>query len=281
MSDDDNITLDDQLKTVNSNDDTYLGPNYEYYRKIKNPEELGILPDGSIIRNIKGVVSYAEVLMSGDSEATNHGLNAPLGGPGGVIRMGPLGSKFFIKTGSTCVNEQGEEVDRSAYINTVPDGKLPLLNLLGIELKSFKGLVPGILGNMVHMNPLKLFNAFSNSKECIPVTMPTVDENDVRSNETRFLLKSDIEDLDPCWFPCDKNGNRTNIITKKGCSTNCEMDTEYKIQRWGDEDINKIYREGFKNIIDKSEMPDNLIMQMYFFSLTCLIIYIIYKMCKK
>lgn len=280
---------DSETAVTVTNDDTYLGPNYEYHTKIKSPDQLGMSPIGGIVTNVEGILSYANVLITGKSVATDYGLDGPLGGPGGVIRTGPLGSKFFIKTGGKCINKQGQEVDRSSYINTVPDGNFPLLNLFDIKLKSFKGLVPGVVGNMVHMNPLNLFNAFTNTSECTYVTMPLVDENDVRSVDGRFMLDSEIESIDPCWFPCDKAGNRENTFTNKRCETNCKLSTEYSGQSWGDTDLNNFnvetwsYNkpEGFKNIKNNSDMPDDMLMQIYFFLLTCLMIYIIFKIYKK
>ena len=140
----------------------------------------------------------------------------------------------------------------------------------------FKGLIPGVLSNIANLNPLSLFNVFTNSNTCKKVTLPTVDEMDVRKNETRFMLTSDIKKMNPCWFTCDKNGNRTNPITEGQCSINCANDSEYENISW------KEPIEGFKNmnITDISEMPDDIIIQIYFMCLALLMVYIVFQMCK-
>jgi len=253
---------------------------------------------------VGGILSYAQVLLSGDSDATNWSQIEASKSDGRLksARNGPLGAKFFVKTGGKCHIQRiddgqlssegldldevdfeesgqgvsGEQVDRSVYINTVPDGKLPLLGNLMEGPSMFKGLIPGVLSNIANLNPLSLFNVFTNSNTCKKVTLPTVDEMDVRKNESRFMLTSDIEKMNPCWFTCDKNGNRTNPITQGQCSINCDNDSEYQNIGWR-EPI-----EGFKNmnITDISEMPDDIIIQIYFMSLALLMVYIVFKMCK-
>ena len=263
------------------NEDTYIGPNYPYHSKIKNPTKLGMSPVGSIIDNIGGLINYAEVLITGDSIATDHVEGNK------IIRTGPLGPKFFIKTGGTCTNEQGIDVSRSAYVSNVPDGKIPFIsNMLDIELSSFKGLIPGVLTNISNINPLKLLNIFNSSSECKKVTLETIDENDKREYKTRYLLTSDIADIDPCLFPCDKSGVRHNPDYKnsnKYCDTNCKDDSTQNMFAYYHINKETEETEGFKNIvdlnnlIDKSKLPNDFYMQIYFFSLALLIIYFIIK----
>ena len=250
-----------------ADNDSYIGPNYSYHSKIKSPDKLGISPTGGIGNNISGMFSYLGVLITGESDATNY-IDTKLNG---VNRSGPLGPKFFIKTGGKCINEQDEQVDRSSYINNVPDGKIPLVSsMLGDQqFSSFKGLLPGILTNISHLNPLNLLNVFSNSSDCKQVRLETIDENDVVKYENRFLLTSEIANIDPCWFPCDSSGNRTNpdyVKENKVCSEKCTTTEGF---------INNI---DMTNTIDKSKLPDNFLIQLYFFSLTLLMIYFIMKM---
>ena len=91
-----------------------LGPNYAYYNQIKNPAELGMSTKGDAIsNNLAGLVAYTEVLVTGEGNASKPG--------------GPLGDKFFLKTGAKCKDkETGEQVTRSLYFNNVPDGSIPL-----------------------------------------------------------------------------------------------------------------------------------------------------------
>lgn len=293
------------VQGVEDLDDGYIGPTYKYHSKIKSPLEMGLSPESGIGDNLGGMFSYIEVLISGDSDATNWSQIEASKSDGRLksARNGPLGAKFFIKTGGKCDIQQpdngqlsseglsldevdfeesgqgvsAEKVDRSVYINNIPDGNLPLLGKLMKGPSIFKGLIPGVLSNISNMNPLALFNAFTNSTTCQKITLPTVDDMDIRKNETRYMLTSDIKQINPCWFPCDSVGNRTNTITKGQCSINCANDPEYKKIGW------KEPIEGFKNmnITDISEMPDDIIIQIYFISLALLMIYIVFKMCKK
>ena len=85
-------------------------------------------------------------------------------GPGNATpnQNQPLGNKFFLKTGAQCMDNTSKQlVDRYMYINNVPDGSIPLLTKsTGIEFKDFRGLIPGIMGNLEVMNPLSIFKGF-------------------------------------------------------------------------------------------------------------------------
>ena len=68
-----------------------LGPTYPYYKNIKTPSQIGMSDRGTLQqmgRNIDGLIQYVQVLVSGKSGASTTG--------------GPLGNKFFLKTGAKC-----------------------------------------------------------------------------------------------------------------------------------------------------------------------------------
>jgi hypothetical protein len=68
-----------------------LGPSYPYYKNIKTPAEIGMSDKGSLNqmgKDIDGLISYVNLLVSGNSKASATG--------------GPLGNKFFLKTGAQC-----------------------------------------------------------------------------------------------------------------------------------------------------------------------------------
>jgi len=73
-----------------------------------------------------------------------------------------LGDKFFLKTGATCKDiNSGNVVDRYVYVNNVPDGSIPFISAaMDTNFSEFKGLIPGVLGNMSAMNPMQIFQAF-------------------------------------------------------------------------------------------------------------------------
>ena len=50
----------------------FLGPTYNYTKQIKTPSNLGISSKGdldTLARDINGIISYTEVLVSGKSKA--------------------------------------------------------------------------------------------------------------------------------------------------------------------------------------------------------------------
>jgi len=67
--------------------------------------------------------------------------------------------------------------------------------------------------------------------DCMAVTLPTRNANNVVSTDTKFLTTHDIKNLPACWFP-----DKTNPLTKKR-GTNCV--------------------EGFENISNECNETDN------------------------
>ena len=68
-----------------------LGPSYDYWKSIKQPDEMGMSPGfslGALATNVDGLLSYVEVLISGTGNASVTGK--------------PLGNKFFLKTTGKC-----------------------------------------------------------------------------------------------------------------------------------------------------------------------------------
>jgi len=170
-----------------------LGPNYNYADGIKNPTELGMSSKGSIKtlgKDIDGLVSYIEVLVTGKSNASKTG--------------GPLGGKFFMKTGGKCVDKiTGQETDRYVYMNNVPQGNIPLLSSSsGMKFDDMRGLIPGAMGNLAAFNPFNLLGAFASEStpECQQITLETIDSNNSKTSGTYFVATADIKKMDPCEF---------------------------------------------------------------------------------
>lgn len=170
-----------------------LGPDYNYADGIKNPTELGMSSKGSIKtlgKDIDGLVSYIEVLVTGKSNASKTG--------------GPLGGKFFMKTGGKCVDKiTGQETDRYVYMNNVPQGNIPLLSSSsGMKFDDMRGLIPGAMGNLAAFNPFNLLGAFAaeSTPECQQITLETIDSNNSKTSGTYFVATADIKKMDPCEF---------------------------------------------------------------------------------
>ena len=218
-----------------------LGPDYAYYKQIRNPKELGMSSSGgAIARNIGGLISYTQLLVTGGGNASKPG--------------GPLGDKFFLKTGATCTDkDSGEKVTRSLYFNNIPDGSIPFISQgLGTNFSEFRGLVPGTLSNMNQLNPMGIFSAFmqGTNPECRKITMPTRDVNNINRTETAYMATSDINNIPACWF-----SNGRNPISGDRCS------------------------ESFTTMKgDDSDMPEDPLEMAFFASLGLVGLYIIMRL---
>jgi hypothetical protein len=215
---------------------------YPYSKNIRAPKSLYMGTDGSLPqlgRNLDGLVDYVEVLITGK---------------GASATGKPLGNKYFMKTGAKCKDKKTKkDVPRYLYINNVPSGGIPMMpSVMGIEMKSFRGLIPGAIADMEALNPMAIMSAFTtgSTPACQAITMETIDVNNRVGSETQFVANADIKDLNPCSW-----GSRgTNPVTGKHCS------------------------EGFTDNIRQSlvSLPRDVMAQLYFVCLGLLIIYMIY-----
>jgi hypothetical protein len=234
-----------------------LGPTYPYYKNIKTPAEIGMGSKGTIKQvgdDINGLIQYVELLVSGKSKASATG--------------GPLGNKFFLKTGAKCAaidkcsdpkdESTCEKTDRFMYIDNVPQGNIPFISSgMGVNFSEFKGLIPGAMGNLNVLNPFAIMRAFlsGTNPPCQEITMQTIDVNNNKSSETHYVTLSDIQNMDPCMFK-----DKTNPVTKDKC------------------------RETFQTGVAMNASPvmsDDIIDQIYFICLAALGIYILNRIMEK
>ena len=78
----------DDAKNV---EEKILGPDYEYWKQIKSPGQMGMSTKGTIstiAKDVGGLINYVELLVTGTGGASKTGK--------------PLGDKFFLKTAATC-----------------------------------------------------------------------------------------------------------------------------------------------------------------------------------
>ena len=119
-----------------------------------------------------------------------------------------------MKTGGQCKDvKSGKLVDRYIYVNNVPLGNVPFISQgVNANFSEFRGIIPGIMSNMNAVNPVALMGAFMQGKEpdCIDLTMEVIDNNNNSSQQTHFVTKSDIANLDPCAFPDRRNPETGN-----------------------------------------------------------------------
>jgi len=238
--------FEEVLKDAKGVEEKLLGPSYPYYTNIKTPKQLGMSDKGTIkqmTKDIEGLIEYVELLVTWKSKASSTGK--------------PLGNKFFLKTGAKCLDvKTKKEVDRYIYVNNVPDGNIPIITQgLGVNFSEFRGLIPGTISNLNVLNPYTITQAFltGSTPPCQPLTMETIDVNINKSSETHYVTLVDIQNMDPCSFR-----NRKNPITNKSC------------------------RQSFQNMSpEQIPLPSDPLAQLYFFSLSALSIYILYKIVEK
>lgn len=248
--------FEEVLKDANAVEEKLLGPTYPYYNNIKTPKEIGMSDKGTIkqmSKDIKGLIEYVELLVTGKSKASTTGT--------------ALGNKFFLKTGAKCAaidsctdpnNETTcQKVDRYIYIDNVPEGNIPFISGgLGANFSEFKGLIPGAMGNLNVLNPFAILRAFlsGSNPPCQPLTMTTITNDNIKSSETNYVTLADISNMDPCSFT-----DKKNPVSKKKC------------------------KETFQNYNRNQEevMPDDSIAQIYFASLAVICIYILYRLMEK
>ena len=248
--------MSDFFKNATTNvkklEEDLLGPEYKYFKFIKSPKEMGMSSDGSLdtlANDIGGLIGYVELLVAGGGSASKVG--------------GPLGNKFFLKTGAKCTDlASGNKVTRSIYVNNVPDGSIPFLteSLDGQKMDEFLGLIPGTLTNLAHINPMQMFGAFmaGGNPDCQEITMETVDVNNIHDMKSAHVIVDDINAMDKDWFP---NKTKPAIIPKK------------------------IVTEKFTTLADSaadySKMPNDRLVKLYYSALGLLGLYIFLKMFTK
>ncbi len=234
----------------------FLGETYPYHKNINTPASMGMSGKGdmpTLARNIAGIVNYTKLLVEGTGRASKTGR--------------PLGNKFFLKTGGSCepkgyVKSNGKIVEKGGdnsttrylYINNQPDGSIPFISSgAGANFGSFRGLIPGIIGNIGHINPVELMGAFGQkgTPPCYKVTMPTIDAKNRRGKDSQYVAKSDLANMNGCNFP-----GGYNPITKKrtsGCKQGFDIMQNYlekgkensKILKSNKDPIVNIYNTGF------------------------------------
>lgn len=190
--------FDEVLNDPKALEEKLLGPSYNYTNNIKMPSEMGMSGRGNLStlsNDIKGLIAYIELLVegTGDATKTHH----------------PLGNKFFFKTNTSCKDIKTDNVvERYMYIDNVPDGSIPFISqAMGVQMSEFRGLIPGVLGNLNALNPLQLFQAFQmgGTPPCREITMETIDVNNVSGTATHFVADADISNIPACNFPGKKN----------------------------------------------------------------------------
>jgi hypothetical protein len=256
--------------------------NYEYYKYIKTPKEMGI-SSGSTLAHVSngvaGIMNYIKLLVDGNSVASTTGQ--------------PLGNRFFLPTSEKCKNKiTGRIEDRSLYFDNIPSGNLGLIKDIGSDITGFRGLLPGAVEDVMAIGKIDFFSVFTNTgvPDCLPVKLVTIDKNNKVSRDTGYITVSDIKEISPCNFisrvnPVTENACTRQGFTLKGTLQNEEDNAEfyrdyYKLNVDDDDDNDDSHGKsnGGKNKGTKMMMPDDLFLQLLFYSLGALTVYVALKM---
>ena len=269
----------------------YLAPNYPYHSNIATPDDMGMKTDGgldTLAKDFGGLINYGELLVMGTGNANKklkfEGKNEPLGDrvfidtPGKCVPVNMEG-KYIDPETNEVLEEQSKptiKVDRAVFIDHIPTGYIPGLG----NMSTFRGLVPGMLGNLLELNPVSLLKAFvaEATPPCLRTNMETViykSKNSRRNKHQRkfkefWVAKEDLASLNPCSFKKSKiDGkvfhNKNPITNKRG---SC--------------------KDGFENIFTEkqiSEIKVNLknkpLANVFNASFGLLLLYILFKVLKK
>jgi hypothetical protein len=244
--------------------------NYEYSKYIKTPKDMGIEVGenmSNIENGVAGIFSYVKLLVEGKSNASKTGK--------------PLGNKYFLETQEDCIVEAtNEKVKRSLYFDNVPSGTAGMITDTGDDFSEFRGLVPGIIENVMSIGKIDFFSAFTQVgiPKCLPVKLKTIDVNNKESTDTQYVIISDIKDISPCNF-----ASKLNPVSEESCTRedftlseddkrNAELyKNYYKLD--DDDDDHDIRNKSMKLM-----MPDDIFLKILFFSLGALSIYIAIKL---
>ena len=257
--DDDEVDdVDDESESDNGNV-SFFGERYNYPTFILPPThpkmqftEGGRAKD--LAKNINGITSYVDLLISGDSKASlrknEDGENLPLGG------------KYFMKTILKCKDvDTCQEVDRYVYMNNVPTGRIPFTK----DTKtSYRGIVPGMLGNLEKMSPFDMIDKLFQPAipKCKKVDLQVVlNDNDEGETMARHVSLDDLETL------LERNEHTNDIFDDKAF-------TKEELAEWKKacNKINVDSIDGFTNHF----VSDNNLTDMYFLTILLLLFYIFY-----
>ena len=67
------------LDDVKGVEERILGPDYQYWKQIKSPSQMGMSTNGSIstiAKDVGGLINYVEVLVTGKGKASATGYNS-------------------------------------------------------------------------------------------------------------------------------------------------------------------------------------------------------------
>lgn len=224
---------------------------YSYYKNIKTPEQIGMSDKGTMTQlksDVNGLSQYVNLLTTGYSSASATG--------------NPLGNRYFLKSGGKCLappdnskcqyssNDPSSEncfqdcstdssgcqqVDRYIYINNIPTANFPII--------TGRGLIPGSIQDALTLvdSSEGLFTAFmqSSAPACNKINMKTMSTNNMAGTEKNYVIRTEIENMDPCSFTTLENPfNQQKCDSKDGFQN---QTNSYSPIAMSEDPIDKLY----------------------------------------
>ena len=243
--------------------------NYSYFKNIKTPDQLGMTPGSSlsnISNGVAGLVNYVNLLVEGTSPAS--------------VTGGPLGNKYFIETNQKCSSPDGDVI-RSLYFDNIPSGSLGLMDSgMGSSFSEFKGLIPGALEDVISIAKLDFFAAFTSMEppKCVNVELKTIDINNNEGTAKAYIALDDLNDISPCNFTDGYNPGTKVTCNTQGFTVHDENNTFNSTKKRKNRRKNTYSRPENKNRDLKIKMPDDIFLQIMFYSFGAFWVYIILKL---
>lgn len=210
---------------------------YEYYNQIKSPTQLGMSGNGSmgtLSKNVESLVDYVKLLVEGGGPASKTGK--------------PLGDKFFVDTGASCVDSaSGKSVERYMYVDNQPEGQVPFIGAgMGATFSDFRGLIPGILDDIDDVNPIRIIKAFGekSTPKCTNVTLKTIDASGAMTYKTHHVPDEELENVFACNFK-----DKLNPVTKQKCETFTNMKDSIDAKDMSSFGQGTIFEKEFEDVI--------------------------------
>jgi hypothetical protein len=210
----------------------FLGPSYKYQDFIKSTDEMGMSGAGNFTalgNDIAGIISYSGLLIEGGGKAR---------------KGGPLGNRFFVKTGTKCQPSKkvggkwkptGDgKADRYLWLDNTTKGKIPFIS----GKSPFKGLVPGMMENMAALNPMSIMAGMveGSTPPCTEITRRTGPWNKrgKMKTETHYVAIKDQEGFENM----EAFENMKQFLNQKPSRTNYKFNI-------ADKPLANLYNAGF------------------------------------
>jgi hypothetical protein len=283
------------------------GDGYSYIGATEAPSELNVGTDPDQIKsNINAIVDYTQLLINGDGPANRiqkeYGADIP------------IGDRYFLNTGGQCRPVKASKgcqnrmdcerldigtsvntatgkikvVPRSMLINNIPENDVPIPQTLkdasGSRSLKFDGIVPGIINDVLNMNPMGIIAGFMIPPfpDCIETSITTVTGKGQDAykpvTQKAYVITSEAQNIHACAF-----SDFRNPLTGETCPAS---------ERWHEgfsgmqEDKKKKRRETMAPIKrpDPTKVPERIIMpkdpavKLYMILVSLLGSYILYRM---